>query len=123
MPGEGYTASDLIAATLTDDRDSSVTITISVPDRVVCKEPGQLGGVCMNSNGINNVTITIYDLSHYSTPDAPHGKIIYKRSWSVTYQKSDMDWFGDDPINFNYGALVDIDGTGGECIVYTRPRK
>lgn len=121
MGKQGYHSSGIISSTITSRHGSTKTsVTYSAPDRVFVAGPGELGGVLINSDGINNPTVTIYDTGSDPFPDTPRAKELYKRTLNATYQASIMDWFGNDPIKFNYGCLVDVDGTNAEAIVYAR---
>ncbi len=75
--------------------------------------PGYLGGVIVNTNGVNNASVIVYDNTVAS------GKILY----SVTVAGLDRQggiYFGLCPIRFEIGCTRALSGTSAKCYIYYR---
>ncbi len=74
---------------------------------------GYLGGVIVNTNGINDASVIVYDNNDDS------GKVLY----SVTVAGLDRQggiYFGLCPIRFLIGCYIKLSGTGSKCYIYYR---
>ena len=74
---------------------------------------GYLGGVIVNTNGINDASVIVYDNNDNS------GKVLY----SVTVAGLDRQGgivFGLCPVRFLIGCYRKLSGTGAKCYIYYR---
>ena len=74
---------------------------------------GWLGGVVLNTNGLNQATLTLYDSRRGS------GKRLYR----LTVASGDNQrgkFFGNKPIRFTIGCTRKVHGSGASCIIYYR---
>lgn len=81
--------------------------------RSVRKTSGYLGGVIVNTNGVNDASIIVYDNNDNS------GKVMY----SVTVAGLDRQggiYFGLCPVRFLIGCYIKLAGTGSKCYIYYR---
>jgi hypothetical protein len=82
-------------------------------DTQITKGSGILCSVTINTDGTNNATVKLYDVS--AAADVANTNMLYEWVVSGANYSGGRDWVH--PVYFAKGLYLDITGTGASCIV------